>query len=292
MFSADLSTKVNFKLKSLSTLFSHIREVDHFESNFLPFLKQHKQSMVKLKIEGSLSKEIFKFIVSAYTNLEELEINTNELPQELSFYDFLKPNHSLKTLKLNGTVNRSNLNGFKGMLSHFSNIERISLADTDAYVPNDVFYLMSVKLPRLSNLSVLNLHESFAPDTVFPSLKNFSIRILNRIDQWKTFITNNQTLESLNVGWIKRDQFTPQIVEKIVALPNLRHLKFGGRFIASKRIFEVVKRDYKNLRTLELMVANYEEIKQLKFIFPLDKTLWRPQCTYFDEGSDREPLND
>lgn len=91
---------------------------------------------------------------------------------------------------------------------------------------------------------------------------------------------------------MKRDQFTPRVIREITELPNLHHLKFGGRFIVCKKIFEVIKRDYKNLRTLELMVANYEEIKNLRFVFPANRSLWMPQCLYFDEGSDREPLND
>lgn len=179
------------------------------------------------------------------------------------------------------------------MLTTYPNVEKIYLADTDGFVANDVFHMMSVRLRKLTHLSVLNLHDSFSsPDVVFPSLKQFSIRILNKIEQWKTFITTNDSIESLSVGWIKRDQLTPRTVSEITDLPNLVHMKVGGRFIVCKRVFDVIKVDYRKLRVLEFMVANYEEIKTLRFIFPLDKTLWTPKCEYFDEGSDREPLND
>lgn len=292
LFNADSSRNFSFKLKKLSTLFSHIIDVDKFDVNFISFLKLHQNNLKQMKVEGSLSPQIYKFIVANMNCIEELEMNVNELPQEISFYDHLSKSRSLQILKLNGTITKNNLIGFKGVLSHYSNIQRITIADTDGFVANDTFHLISVRLTQLTDLSVLNLHQTFIPDTIFPTLKHFSIIILNNINQWNTLITNNRSIESLNVGWIKRDQFTPEIIQEIISLPNLRHLKFGGRFIASKRIYDIIKKDYKNLRTLELMVANYEEIKNLKFVFPREKSLWLPQCLYFDEGSDREPLND
>lgn len=292
LFSNDDSNKFSFRLKNFSVLNMRVRNMETFEVNFIKFLKLHERSMRKFKIEGCLSQQIYKFVTKSFNVLEELQLNLEELPQETSFYDALKPNRSLKILKLNGPIKISNLNGFKGILSNYPNVQHISLADTDAFVANDVFHLMSKKLSKLNHLSVLNLHESFSGNTVFPSLKHFSIRILNNIDQWKTFISQNETIESLNVGWIKRDQFTTDIINEITDLRNLRHLKFGGRFIASKRIYDVIKEDYKKIRTLDLKVANYEEIKNLKFVFPLNKDLWLPQCTYFDEGHDREPVND
>lgn len=292
LFDNDESRQFRFKLTKLSTLFSHIHNMEMFDVNFTSFLKLHETTLKQLKVEGSLSPQIYKFIVANFKSIDELEINVGELPQESSFYDHLKPNRSLSILKLNGTVTKSNLNGFKGIASHYPNVERVSIADTDCHVANDAFHILSVRLRQLNHLSVLNLHETFAADAVFPSLKHFSIRILNNVAQWKSFITKNASVESLNVGWVKRDQFTPEIIHEITNLPHLRHLRFGGRFIASKRIYDAIKSDYKRLRTLELMVANYEEIKNLKFVFPLDQRLWLPRCEYFDEGSDREPLND
>lgn len=292
LFDKDESKHFKFKLKTLSTLFSRIPDVESFELNFISFLKLQADTLRSLKVEGSLPCRILKYMIAELINIEELEVSLNELPLENSFYDSLKPNLNLKTLKLNGTITRANLFAFKGILSHYQNIEFISLADTDQFVANDVFNLMSNKLRKLNHLSVLNFHQSFKSNAVFPSLKYFSIRILNEIDQWKDFINSNKSIRSLNVGWVKRDQFTTQIISEITDLPNLRYLKFGGRFIAGKRIYDVIKCNYKNLEVLELMVANYEEIKNLKFIFPRDKSLWRPQCDYFDEFFDREPLND
>lgn len=292
IFETDRKLDINFQLKKLSVLFSSIRNVDKFEENFIPFLRTQATSLKKLKVEGSLSPNVYKFIVKNCENLDELEINVNEVPQENSFYSFLGSNVNLKTLKLNSTITRSNLVGFKGILTHYQSVQAISLADTDSFVANDVYQLLSTIPRKLRDLSVLNLHGSFTASVVFPALTHFSIKILHSIEQWTAFISRNESLEMLNVGWIKRDQFTPLLIQEITELPNLRHLKFGGRFIACKRIYEVIKRDYKNLRTLELTVANYEEIKRLRFVFPSNKSQWRAQCLYFDEGSDREPLND
>lgn len=293
IFEAGRKLEINFKLTKLSVLFSNIRNVDKFDENFISFLRTQATSLKKLKVEGSLSPNVYKFIVKTCETLEELEININELPQEHSFYNFIiGTNVVLKTLRLNGTITRSNLIGFKGILTHYQSVRGISLADTDSFVANDVFQLLSTIPRKLNDLSVLNLHGSFTANVVFPALTHFSIKILHSIEQWIAFISRNESLEMLSVGWIKRDQFTPQVIREITELPNLHHLKFGGRFIACKRIYEVIKRDYKNLRTLELMVANYEEIKNIRFVFPSNKSLWLPLCLYFDEGSDREPLND
>jgi hypothetical protein len=282
-----------FRLKRLSVLYSHIRDVEVFEAKFTDFLRLHEESLREMKVEGSLPHQIYKIMLMKLSNVVDLEVNVGELPQEISFYDGLPQNRKLKVLRLNRTIKTDNLNGFKGLLQHYPNIQKVSLADTDSLVPNDVFHLLSVKLPKLSDLSVLNFHGNFAVQIVFPSLKHFSIRILVNTSQWLMFIKRNDSIESLSVGWINRDQLTtPTLINEITDLPNLRHLKFGGRFIASKRIFDVIKRNYKNLRTLRLAVANYEEIKKLTFVFPIDRSLWVEKCQYFDEGHDREPLND
>lgn len=193
LFQFDASKRFTFKLKRLSTLFSHIRDVEKFDMNFIAFMKLHLDSLEKLKVEGLLSPQICRIIISSLHNIVELEINLGELPQESSFYDVLKPNGSLRILKLNGTLARSNLSGFKGIVCHYPNVEMMSLADTDCFVPNDGFHLLSVKLRKLSSLSVLNLHNNFSPNVTLPSLKTFSVRILNKIDQWKSFITVNES---------------------------------------------------------------------------------------------------
>lgn len=291
LFDNDNSSKFIFKLNQLSMLSSQNHVDEQSDANLGKFLKLHKDTIKQLKVKGSFSHQTYKTAIETFKNLQELEINVSELPQEISFYDFLNPNRCLRLMKLNGTVTEINFNGFKGIVSHYVNVEQVFMADTDSFVSNDVFYLLS-RLPNLNHLSVLNVHENFSPDVIFPSLKYFSIRILKKIDQWKTFVTNNKTIESLNVGWMRRDQFSSKIIEEIIDMPNLQHFKFGGRFTVCKRSYDLIKNDYKNLRTLELIVSNYDEVHKLKFIFPINKNLWMPQCALFDEGSDREPLND
>ncbi|KAG5676584.1 hypothetical protein PVAND_006407 [Polypedilum vanderplanki] len=282
-----------FRLKKFTGLFcTNLTRHEFFNENLISFLNVHANSLETLKITGSsLSPNTYKFSISHLSNLYMLELNPNSIPQENSFYKNLPKNTNLKVFHIESTITRTNINGVLQIIRHYSNISNLMFFDTDEFISNDLFYAISHELKFLLNLSVLNFNKNFIPTHKIQILNSFSIKILNDIDQFLNFITLNNTLEKINVGWIKRD-FGEEIVEKIITQPRLQYIKFGGRFIANKRIYEVISRDYKNLRTLELVVNNYDDIKNLKFIFPLDRNNFIPKCLYFEEFNDREPLND
>jgi hypothetical protein len=199
--------------------------------------------------------------------------------------------NNLNTLKIHSTITQSNFCGVKEFLKCCKNLKKLILNDTDNLIANDLYNSISFSLVKLESLSILNFSLNYDPLNAIKCLKFFSIRILNNVDQWLKFILLHQNLETINAGWMQRD-FDVHVIEQIINLTKIKSMKFGGRFIANKKIYDAVKNDYKNLRILELRVSNYDEIKNLKFIFPIDKKLFNPRCLYFEENNDREPLND
>lgn len=282
---------VHFKLKFLSILFSRSHN-DKFYENFKGFMRHHCDSLTRLKIDGSIPNTIYKCIVTQFWQLEDLEINVGELPQDVSFYGQLKMNERLTKLTLNGTIKRSNIESVCAILGFYRKIEILVLADTDEHVSNHLFHMLSVRLRNLKILSIFKFHHSFTYNINLPSLETFSMKVLTDVNQWKKFIIHNGSINTLKVGWIQRDLFTQEIIREIISQPNIKHLEFGGRFTVTKRIYDVIKINYKNLRTLKLIIGNYDEVQKLKFVFPLKISQWRNECQYFDEGFDREPLND
>lgn len=282
----------NFKLKKFAASFnSNFSENLKFEENFLTFLNNQSKFLSEIKVNGMLPKIIYKQIVSkSCSNLFLLEINADKIPQEKLFYEDLKINN-LNTLKIHSTITQENFLGLKEFLRLCKNLKNLFLDDTDNLIANDLYNVISFNLVSLESLSILNFSLNYDPLNSIKSLKFFSIRILINVEQWLKFILLHQNLESINVGWVQRD-FDVNLIKQIINLTKIKFMKFGGRFIANKKIYDAVKNDYKNLRILELRVSNYDEIKNLKFIFPIDKKLFNPKCLYFEENNDREPLND
>ncbi|CAG9797400.1 unnamed protein product [Chironomus riparius] len=294
-FHQNIAEFCKFRLKKFHSLFcSNHSHVHQFEDNFISFLESQSKNLENVKISGrSLPPSIYKFVVSSLINMHTLEIDASSVPQENSFYENMARNLSIKSLIIYSTVTKHNFNGLKGLLSHYPCIEKLNLMDTDEFVANDLFHSIAYFLTNLKELVVLNFNKTFDPQTKIKHLEKFSIKIINNIEQLLKFIKiHDSTLINLSIWWITRD-FESRIVKEIISLPKLTHLKIGGRFIANKRIYEVVRRDYKNLRTLHLIVNNYDEVKHLKFTFPLDKSIYTDvKCLYFEEDHDREPLND
>lgn len=281
-----------FQLKKFSATFSsNFSENFIFENNLLNFLNHQSKFLKELKIDGMLPQSIYKQIISkSCNNLKVLEITPNKIPQEKSFFENLKFN-SLNTLKINSTIDVTNFYGLREFLRLCKNLKKLILTDTDNNVANELFNWIAFNLVNLETLFVLNFSLNYDPQNSFKSLKIFSIRIMQNIDQWLKFILLNQNLEKTIVGWMQRD-FDVRVIKQILIDTKIKHMIFGGRFIANKKIYDAVKNDYKNLRILELKVSNYDEIKHLKFIFPKDKNLFNSKCLYFEENNDREPLND
>jgi len=294
-FHQNISECCKFKLKKFHSLFcSNHSHVPQFEDNFISFLQSQSKSLVDVKISGrNLPQIIYKFVIGSLTNLYTLEIEANSIPQENSFYENMARNLSIKSLIIYSTVTKNNFNGLKGLLSHYPCINKLNLMDTDEFIVNDLFHSIAYFLSHLKELVVLNFNISFVPQSRIKHLEKFSIKIINNIDQLLKFIIiHDSTLVNLSIWWIARD-FESRIVEEMISLSKLTHLKIGGRFIANKRIYETIRHDYKNLRTLHLIVNNYDEVKHLKFTFPLDKNIYNDvKCLYFEEDHDREPLND
>lgn len=294
-FHQNISKYCKFRLKKFQSLFcSNHSHVHGFEDNLIKFLELQSKSLEDVKISGrSLPQNIYKFVVGSLNNLNTLEIEASSIPQESLFYDNMAKNISIKTLIIYSTITKHNFNGLKGLLSHYPCINKLNLMDTDVFIANDLFQSIAYYFSNLKELVVLNFNKSFVPQSRIKNLEKFSIKIINNIDQLVKFITiHENSLRNLSIWWITRD-FESKIVEQIISLPKLTNLKIGGRFIANKRIYETIRHDYKSLRTLHLIVNNYDEVKHLKFTFPMDKSIYKDvKCLYFTEDHDREPLND
>lgn len=286
----EFSYDYKFNLKKLSVLFSsNYQGSIKFERNFGTFLI-NQTSLDSIKIEGLLPTSIYKIILSNNA-LNELEINASRFPQEKLFYENLHSNQNLKILKINSTITRENFLGLREFIYCQRDLKKLFLMDTDEFIANDLFSVISSTLINLTNLSILNLDSNYTPRASIKFLQYFSIKILKDINQWLSFIQLHENLETIEVGWIHRD-FDSEVIRQLINFSNIKHMTFGGRFIANKKIYNAIKDDFKNLRTLKLRVSNYDEIKHLKFIFPLDQAQYEPKCLYFDENNDREPFND
>jgi hypothetical protein len=287
----DQDFDLKFPLKKLYIVFCSDNFTSKYKANVIKFLRVFKNSLESVNLHGALGSEIYKFVFDELKFLTTLTIDANNLPTDYTCDENSKPNHNMKVLNISSIIRTSNYKSIVNIISNFPSVEKLNLSDTDSMVANDLYNMLQAKLKRLTHLTVLNFNKKFIPSGSFECLKSFTIKNLENVEQWLSFVMLHQTLETVHVGWIMRD-FEATAIEKVVQLPNLQVLKFGGRFTANKRIYEIIKRDNGNLKVLELEISNYDDVQKLTFTFPCDKKLFNPKCAYFDEGHDKEPLND
>lgn len=290
----DNDFSYNFKLKKLSFMvMSNFKENIDLERNFLKFLKNQSSNVLDVRIFDKIPMPIYKYVVSNnFVNLNTLEILASNVPQEKSFYANLKFSSNLKILRIGSTITRDNIYGIKELFRLHCNIEKLLLNDSDEFIVNDLFFEMSSLLKKLTHLEIFKLQLNFRALATIKSLKHFSIKVPNDIEQWLRFILLHENLESISVMWFQRDFDANVITQIINRSGKIKHMTLGGRFIACKKIYDAIKHDYKNLRSLKMHVHNYDEVKCLNFTFPADKSSFNAKCEYFEENNDREPLND
>ena len=252
---------------------------DLTDQHFARFLATQASSLEELEIQFG-SRDIYEVIFKEMKVLKTLRMNMDTLPTDKEFYDRLKPIKSLKEIFSN--FGFSDEVSAKGILGNCPNLEVLNV--TMHGNGFDLLSFIAINNPKITTLSIKTLKGHTSPDIKFRSLKQLQLYEVKNIEFLLTFIRNNPALETLSIWWIDEDVLQPKDLDVLMDESNLRHLKFMGECETMKAIYDKLKVDYKNLKSLELSV-NYGSLTGmpvLYFEFPEDVTKWNPQCEYFD----------
>lgn len=256
--------------------------------NFNKFLKSQSnlESLVFNLVEN-IPQSIFITIFNELKNLTLLDIQVADLPIERSFYEKINQNLSLRELKLRKFF--PNVVATRGYLGNFPLIESL-------WVNRELTWEELTCLNDFNkNLKTLTAHQIQGPPVKsckFNNLKTLSVDFVIDTAPWMALIASSLSIETIELDSIEKGEIDrAELIEFLTNQPTLRHLKLSGDYDEIKIIFDKIKFNYGNLKTLELKMSitndyGSTESAAVKFEFPENLKDWsvEEQEAKFDEA--------
>ncbi|CRK92308.1 CLUMA_CG005866, isoform A [Clunio marinus] len=242
---------VPFKLKKLSLWNIKLRETPNDYNNLLKFLQFHSNTVEELELRTNYPSFIIEYIFSKFKRLSSLRIDGEIIPKDLSFYQRLEVNPSVKRLIIFCPPKSSDTS--KEFYKHIPNVETLVIVAGSV----SSMAIASSVFTRLKHLEVPHTYETF--DNDFKRLS--SLRIDGEIMP-----------EELN--FYERLEINPSVKRLIIYFP--------------RRSNDVIKEFYKhipNVETLVIVAGSVSSMAIASSVFTRLKHLEVP-CTNETFGSD------
>lgn len=111
---------------------------------------------------------------------------------------------------------------------------------------------------------------------LFNNLSTLNVVNIYNARLWINFILLHRQLENVSVGNVSSvGKITPEYFKLLVNHPSLRHLKFSGTSEVMKTIFNEIKDDYKNLKSVEFEIQ--PSVRKIVVHLPADRAFWHPE---------------
>lgn len=253
-------------------------DVGDADINFDKFLLNHASSLEDLQL-NYVSPDQLRTIFSKLGKLLKLRINATSLPSDKDFYEQLSPLKNLKELIAHDKI--PNEIAARGVLGNCPNLERLFMIHDPDYLISSLLPFIAIYNPNLKALSIETLKTTV--DAKFKFLKHLHVDVLVNLNFLTEFFKLNPTIDTFSFRWINMQESYEEIIESLIEVDSLKHLKFFGSFAELKIVFDKVKQNYKNLKSLELSL-NSGNKRSLLFNFPDEFSSWNPKCDFFDDA--------
>lgn len=279
IFQTSFTRDFPFKLKRFK-FFSYTfkSEVNQVDENFIDFLESQADSLEELTFEYS-SREILQTIFTKLMNLRILKLNSNSLPTDKEFYDQLKPFEYLKEFDADDRI--PNETAAMGILRNCPNLEILRVECDPNDVISEILPFIAYNNPDLRTLQIDSLKANHAIDVRFDYLEEFHVFLFKDDEILLSFIRNNPTITTLKVKWVYEQSFIDEVLDALMNETNVQHLKLGGKLETVRAIYEKMKIDHKNLKSLELNYKTDSGTRTSYIEFPEDPSKWELKSDYF-----------
>jgi hypothetical protein len=242
---------------------------------------QSQSSSIEELVLNLVPLKTVETILGKMKNLRKLRINSGSIPTDKEFYDFLKPLKTLREVEMHDEFLHED--AMKNFLGFCPNLESLKSIHDQSGIVSNCLRFIAVYNPRITTLMINCLIPQEEPEAQFKYLKAFHVETVDNLDVFLKFLRENSSIETLSIGNVDREELTDVILEKLMNETKIRRLKFAGDFDTIEGIYDKIKIDYKNLKSLELtLLVQGKRGQTLTFIFPSDKSMWNPKCAFFD----------
>lgn len=273
MFQDDALTCVPFKLKKcgLRDKYGAFRpNEDHLKK----FLKLHEATLEQISLDLAIGINIHRLVFTEFKSLKHLELNVTNLPNDKSFYSCMPTLDRVKTLKLQGKFRKHEV--AKAFLANFPSLLTLDLKDVATATWSSKFLKTIASVQKnLQHLSIRNFFEGTRTNLHFKNLKSVHVKIIHSASRWMNFVLSHTTLEKISVEGLEHGKLSTEEIESLLELPELRNLHFTGNVGNIKKIYEVVKKDFKNLEAIVFNIkTHHEKVVKMKIAFPSKNATW------------------
>lgn len=279
IFESKFNNSFPFKLRKFQ-FFSYTfkSEVNQIDDNFIKFLESQAGNIEDLAFEYS-SREILETIFTKLRLLKRLKLNANALPIDKDFYDQLTPFENLKEIHADDRI--PNEDAARGMFGNCPNLETLKVDCDPHEIISNILPFIAINNPKLKTLYIDTLKTQHDPEVRFKYLEVVHVFFFKKIRYLLSFLKHNSTVHTLKVKWIYDQIFIDEVLDALMDATNVKHLKFGGKPETMKAIYDKVKMDSKNLKSLELNFKTDSGMHTLLFEFPVDPLKWDSQWELF-----------
>lgn len=276
MFSkSGLSAKVPFRLKWLDIRgFFAIKT----EENLSQFLELHEQTLEHLDIHKQVAfmgDEMCRQILTRFPKLKTLRISGTCMPGEKSFFTCIEPLRNVTDLTLmKGNPAHATSHAFYAL---FPSLEKLAV-DPKLRFFSKFFDTLNKFHPKLTNLEYSSFQRGTPIDLEFKNLKFLTVREIMCNKAFMNFVLSHRKLIEIKIRDV--DKLTNEELSEIMLLPELRRLELTGTKPEIKRVWDLIKEDYKALQsaTFAYIICPSLELATWKgVLFPSEKQFWNPQ---------------
>lgn len=286
IFQTNFTRPFPFKLKKFKYFsYTFKSEVNQLDENFISFLETQAASLEDLQLEYS-SREILQEIFTKLVNLRKLKLNANSLPMDKEFYDQLKPFKYLKEFDADDRI--PNEDAARGILKNCPNLEILIVECDPNDVISEIFPFIAAHNPKLRVLRIDSLKAQYKPEVRFKRLEVLHVFLFKDDVMLVSFLRNNPTVTTLKIKWVYEQEFIEVTLHELLSKTNVQHLIIGGKQDTMKAVYEKVKTDRKNLKTLELSFKTDNGVMQTsKFDFTDDPPAWNARHEDYEKLFDK-----
>jgi hypothetical protein len=267
LFSAPFPGKPLFKLTKWKTIDKTFHVIS---DELITFLRPHLPTLKELEIDG-VKKEFLLKILQKNRHLNRLNLYV-DIPSNVEFFRGLIPFPQVKELILRGDAKTAE--STKAFLSLFPNLDKLKVStyQDNAMICSLLPFINQIN-PELKSLAIREIIDNSA--VKLKCLESLRVKDVNDPKALIVFLMNNPTIETLCVSFLWNKKFQT-ILKLLLDKTNVKHLQLTGELDTMKAIFDKIKVDYKNLKTLQLTIyiGTDDDIPVRKFEFPEDRNQW------------------
>lgn len=243
----QIDCKFPFKLEKFKVLdFEFGFELNKkTEDIFCDFLTSQASSLRELEIECKLSDRVHEIIFTQLCSLKRIQTVACILPDELIFYEKLRPIVSLNEIFSEyGFTNRI---AAKGIL-----INAPSLKKLDVPMESDLLEFIAINNPMLVHLTLQSINFHLPMEVRFEFIESLT---LMKPEFLTSFLEKHQTIKCVRINDFNESILKDEVLDALMSFPSFNCLKLFGELKNLEKVFEEFSPQLENRKSVKLEMS-------------------------------------